>query len=165
MRNDPQAQDWTSLIEAVCTTTRPALDDMINCTIDVLKALGPTQLFGGVLTNHLWDEYCWQLQEGPFDDNFGFGSLSDNFDQTVRACIRTEIDKHSCSMQQYISIFAQRAILDDDGFDPSVVAIDTITDWLKEEVDYAASRRDLSLLGPYRLTSELNMNVLNQYLS
>ena len=61
--------------------------------IDDLRSQSANDTFGEVAARHLWDEYCWSLQEGPFDDDMGWdglrlGSLSGAFEDVVRASIQ-----------------------------------------------------------------------------
>ena len=113
-------------------------------------------LFGDVAARHMWDEYCWSLQEGPFDYDMGWddvqlGSLSGAFDGMVRAVIEAEIDKLPRHAQVFLSAKAFDEDVDTDEEEAlGSIWIDGIVSLVLEQVDGRASRRNLDLIGPER---------------
>ena len=59
----------------------------------------------------MWDEYCWSLQDGPFDDELSLcdvplGSLLGAFDGIVRGSIQSEVEKLPKHAQIFLSALA-----------------------------------------------------------
>ncbi len=66
--------DYDRFVNAARAAAVPELENLVRAVITELRAMDAVGLFGDVAARHLWDEYCWQLQEGPYDDDdFGFG--------------------------------------------------------------------------------------------
>ncbi len=137
------------LRDAADAIARPALDAMVQSVIKALQSMDAVGMFADVRPRHLWDEYCWQLQAGPFDnDDFGFGSTSYNFDEVLQTCINAEINKQPRAMHLCMGIFVQHESLDDEDFEP--LSVHAVSNWMNERVNEIASARDLCLIGPDR---------------
>jgi len=137
---------------------------IVRAVIEDMRGRPAQGTFGEVAARHMWDEYCWALQEGPFDDDEGWddvrlGSLSGAFDEMVRILIEVEIDRLPHHAQVFLS---SKAIYDD--FDMEEDALGTV--WMPgmvalvlEELNSKASGRNLYLIGPDRadaITSEFD---------
>lgn len=124
--------------------------------IDDLRSQSANDTFGDVAARHLWDEYCWSLQEGLFDDDMGWddvrlGSLSGAFEDVVRVSIQTEVGKLPGHALVFLS--AQAFEEDDDSDEDESLGriwIDGIVSLVLDEVNSRASRRTLDLIGPHR---------------
>lgn len=135
---------------------RAEVDRIAGAVVDDLRARPANDTFGDVATRHLWDEYCWSLQEGPFDDDMGWddvrlGSLSGAFEDVVRASIQTEVEKLPRHALVFLS--AQAFEEDDDSDEEESLGsiwIDGIVSLVLDELNSRASRRTLDLIGPHR---------------
>lgn len=58
--------DYKRFVAAACALAEPELEKLVQTTIASLRDMDAVGLFGDVVARHLWDEYCWQLQEGPY---------------------------------------------------------------------------------------------------
>ncbi len=124
--------------------------------IDDLRSQPANGTFGDVAARHLWDEYCWSLQEGPFDHDMGWddvrlGSLSGAFDDVVRAWIQTEVEK----LPKHTLVFLSALAFEEDDNseeeeDLGNIWVDGIVSLVLHEVDSRASSRKLDLIGPDR---------------
>ncbi len=121
--------------------------------IEDLRSTPANGSFGDVAARHLWDEYCWALQEGPFDDDMvlgdtNLGSFSNAFDEVTRACAQAEVEKLAKHAQVLLSAlaFEEDPNLDDETL--GSVWIEGVVELIMEEVNSRASRRSLALIGP-----------------
>ncbi len=135
---------------------RAEVAQIAGAVIDDLRAQPANETFGDVAARHLWDEYCWSLQQGPFDDDIGWddvrlGSLSGAFDNVVHASIQNEVEKLPWHALVFLSAqaFEEDADSDEEGSLGSIW-IDGIVSLVLEEVNTLASRRTLDLIGPHR---------------
>lgn len=135
---------------------RAEIARIVAAVIDDLRSRPANGTFGDVAARHLWDEYCWSLQEGPFDDDMGWddvrlGSLSSAFDDVVRATIQTEVEKLPRHALVFLSAQAFEEDADsDDEESLGSIWIDGIVSLVLDEVNSSASRRTLDLIGPHR---------------
>ncbi len=128
---------------------------IVRAVIEDMRDRPAQGTFGEVAARHMWDEYCWALQEGPFDDDEGWddvrlGSLSGAFDEMVRILIEVEIDR----LPHHAQVFLSSKAIDDD-FDMEEDALGTVwmhgmVDLVLEELNRQAARRSLYLIGPDR---------------
>ena len=126
--------------------------------IEHLRSSRPQGVFGEVHARHSWDEYCWALQEGPFDDDLSFslddrdvnvGSLSGAFGEILRASILAEIEKLPKHAQVMLSALAYQYDVDENEF-LGCISIDDIVRLVTETVNERASQRNLDFIGPNR---------------
>ena len=129
---------------------------IVGVVIDDLRSQSANGTFGDVAARHLWDEYCWALQEGPFDDDMGWddvrlGSLSDAYDDVVRAFIETEVEKLP---KHALVLLSAQAFEEDDESDEDEdlgnIWIDGIVSLVLDQVRTCASCQNLALIGPHR---------------
>jgi hypothetical protein len=129
---------------------------IVTSVLEDLQSRPTVGVFGDVAARHLWDEYCWALQEGPFDDDMGwddirFGSLSDGFDDLVRASIQTEVEKLPQHALVFLSLQAFEEDADSDEAESiGNIWVDGVVSLVLEEVNARASRRNLDLIGPHQ---------------
>lgn len=128
---------------------------IVRAVIEDLRGRPAQGMFGEIAARHMWDEYCWAVQEGPFDIDMGWddvrlGSLSGAFDAMLRAVIEAEIE----ALPRHAQVFlTAKAIEDDLGIDEDALGSvwrDGIVALIVEGVNSEASRRNLDLIGPHR---------------
>lgn len=144
--------DYERLVAAACAIAKPVLEKLVQTTIASLSNMDAVGLFGEVAVRHLWDEYCWQLQQGPYDDDdFGFGSTSRNFDEVLNTVITDALDELPKHTMLFLSIYT-RNDAGDANHPENIGGIsrDDITAAVLERVRHAASRRNLDFIGPAR---------------
>jgi hypothetical protein len=135
---------------------RPEIIRIVEAVIADLRSSSAVGLFGELAARHMWDEYCWTLQQGPFDDDTGWygvrlGSLSGNWDDTVRAFVSGEVEKLPKHALIFLSAhaFENGSNIDEEG-SLGGISIDGIVACVMEEINERASRRNLDLIGPNR---------------
>jgi hypothetical protein len=151
------SRDSLSRLQSAAQDFARAEIDRIECVIiEEMRSRTSIGAFGGVCARHVWDEYCWALQEGPFDvptiiDATNFGSLSDGFDDLVHALIVAEIERLSSHQQIFLSAlaFAEDADMDEED-NLGCIWVDGIVNVVAKAVNERASRRNLELIGPDR---------------
>lgn len=146
--------DYQRLIAAACFIAKPALEKLVQTTIASLRDMDAVGLFGDVAARHLWDEYCWQLQEGPYDDDdfgFGFGSTSRNFDEVLNTVITDALEELPKHILLFLSIYTRNDAGDaNDPENIGGISRDDIAAAVLERVGQAASGRNLDFIGPAR---------------
>lgn len=149
-------EGFVRLQSATTDFARAEITRIVVAAIDDLRSRPANGSFGDVAARHLWDEYCWSLQEGPFDDDIGwddvnFGSFSDAFDDLLRAVIHSEVEKLPKHTQIFLSTRAYEADVDCDEEEfLGSIWMDGIVSLVLDEVNSRASRRTLDLIGPDR---------------
>jgi hypothetical protein len=128
---------------------------IVRAVIEDLRGRPAQGMFGDVAARHMWDEYCWSLQEGPFDDDLGWdnvrlGSLSGAFEGMVRAVIEGEIEKLPRHAQVFLSAKAIEDDIDMDGDALGSIWLDEMVAVIIDGVNSEASGRSLYLIGPER---------------
>lgn len=147
---------YARLRSAADDFARAEIARLVGAVIDDLRARPANDTFGDVAARHLWDEYCWSLQEGPFDDDMSWddvrlGSLSGAFDDVLSATIQTEVEK----LPKHALIFLSARAFEEhaDSGDADVIGsiwIEGIVSLVLEEVNGRASCRKITLIGPER---------------
>lgn len=128
---------------------------IVQAVIADLRGRAAQDTFGDLAARHLWDEYCWSLQEGPFDDDMGWddvdlGSVSGAFDGLVRMVIEAEIEKLPNYLQVFLTV---KAVEESSEMDENIfgsIWMDGMVDLILEDLNSKACSRDLGLIGPYR---------------
>ena len=141
---------YDRFVHAARAAAAPEFDKLAQATIVALRGMEPVGLFGDVAARHLWDEYCWQLQEGPYDDDdVGFGSTSRNFEEVLGTVIAGALDELPAHTLLFMSIYARNDIGDaDDPDNIGSISRDAIAAAVMDGVNEAASRRNLDFIGP-----------------
>ena len=144
------SDDYDRFVDAARAAAKPELGKLVQATIAALREMDAVGMFGDVAARHLWDEYCWQLQEGPYDDDdMGFGSTSSNFEQVLDTVIAEALDALPRHALLFLSIYTR----DDIGDAPDSIGSisrDDIAAAVLERVNHTASRRNLDFIGPDR---------------
>lgn len=146
----------TVLRSAVEEFARAEIRRIADAVIDNLRSWPSTDTFGDIVARHLWDEYCWSLQEGPFDENISsgdvyLGSMSGAFDHVVYAIIRSELDNLPKHSLVFLSMHGIGEYADSDvEITLASIQIDKITTLVINELNISASHRNLDLIGPHR---------------
>lgn len=113
-------------------------------------------VFGDVAARHLWDAFCWCLQEGPYDDDMGWdevnlGSPADAFEETIGAIILGEIETLPRHVQVMLSAMAYEDADDEETGSVGNIWMDGMVGLVMDRVNEAASRQSgLDLIGPGR---------------
>lgn len=144
--------DYERFIHAAHAVAAPELEKLAQIAIASLRNMDAVGMFGEIAARHLWDEYCWQLQEGPYDEDFhGFGSISANFEEVLYTEIAGSLDQLPKHTLLFLSIHTR----DDAGdeCDPNSIGCisrDNITAAVLQRINQVASRRNLDFIGPHR---------------
>jgi hypothetical protein len=154
------ASEVERLPTAARTFVHAELRRLADAVIDRLRDEPATGIFCDVAARHLWDEFCWALQEGPFDLELGtedprgglsysFGTISDAADDTVSGYVLVEAEKLSLPLLELLTAYA----LDQDDSTaffggPGGVWIDGVVKLAMNEIEERAAARRLDLIGP-----------------
>lgn len=76
---------------------KPEVEHAARAVIADLTKRPALGAFGDIAARHLWDEYCWNHQEGPFGDDLGWdgvslGSIAAAFEDLVLTAAMAELD-------------------------------------------------------------------------
>lgn len=152
----PNPDGASQLQQAAIEFSQAEISRISDDVINDLRSLSSNDTFADVAARHLWDEYCWSIQEGPFDDELGcgalqLGSLSGAFDDVIRGSILHEVEKLPRHTQILLSARAYEVACEaDDDWTPGAIWIDGIEELVFSEVNTRASRRNVALIGPNR---------------
>jgi hypothetical protein len=148
------AVGFSRLLAAVEDAARPEIVALADAVITDLRTAPPVSLFDEVAARHIWDEYCWILQEGPFDedeyvDDRSLGSVSGAGEDLVRSYVDAQVEKLPKHTRVFLSLFA----LERSGKAGDVGVLgrlwsDGMADLVMEEINERAARRMLDLIGP-----------------
>jgi hypothetical protein len=131
-------------VEAAEMFVRAEVRRLAKTTIDDLRSRPAMGYFGDIAPQHFWDEYCWNLQEGPFDD--------EDWDDLVLASLHVDAAKllpHTLRLLSAMAIENEPESCLINGNDG--VWMDGIASLALEDVKDCASKRDLGLIGPNRI--------------
>jgi hypothetical protein len=135
---------------------RAEIERIERVVIEELRSRPAVGLFDEVHARHSWDEYCWALQQGPFDDtiilaDMGLGSISGAFDSFLNAFILAEVEKLPKHALTFLSALAVEEDVDSDEKEClGCIWTDGIVKLVTEAVNEHGSRRKLDLIGPDR---------------
>lgn len=117
---------------------------IVQAVIEKFRSCPAVGVFEAVHARHLWDEYCWARQEGPFP-------ISRAFDGLLLAHIQAEVEKLPKHAQVFLSALAveEDPDTDDEEF-LGCIWVDGITKLVTEAVNEHAGQRSLYLIGPDR---------------
>lgn len=142
-----------SAIEAFAELEIVRLADLV---IDNLRERPAIGIFSEIAARHMWDEYCWEIQEGPFDVDFGWdgmslGTVSSNWGSTIRCVVGEAVER----LPKYAQVFISAHVLEqesDDERDQFIgsIWIEGIVNAVMDEISSRASERFLDLIGPHR---------------
>jgi hypothetical protein len=126
--------------------------------IDQMRAIPPSGVFDDLGARHVWDEYCWAIQEGPYDNEIGcddvnLGSLSDAFDETLRALLTADLENLPKHTMTFLSALAQDEYFNfNEEYLFGSVYVDAVCEMITNLInERAASRQYLDLIGPNRV--------------
>jgi hypothetical protein len=134
------------LQEVVATSGLVEMNKLVHGTIETLKERSPYGMFDDVLIRHLWDEFCWNYQEGP-------GLFNDEFEDVVMAFIDTALVKAGTHALVCMTAYSQDQLdssFSDDEREPGTIDKESISRACLEKIKVAAGIRNLDLLGPER---------------
>jgi hypothetical protein len=140
------------LRSAALDFAREEVKKIAQLVIDHMRSQSPVGIFDDLAARHMWDEYCWAVQEGPFDDDFGFGSVSDAWENLFRDTVQSELQKLPKHVMIFLSALAFEEDVDGDAEEfLGYICIDGVSKIIMQLVDErASSRRNLELIGPNR---------------
>jgi hypothetical protein len=153
-----------TLLAAIRVFSREEVRRIGNSVIARLQDITPSELFGDIRARSVWDEYCWNMQEGPFDaDEWSgvvrFGSVSQRLEDMVADAAEAEVAQLQPRTLDLINIglgsiprpaqmlpenWEDDDILDDDP--PSALLLAEVIDWIQG----SAAQEDLRVIGPDR---------------
>lgn len=155
-KEEASLDDFEWLRSAAGDFARGEIARIMQVVVEELRSCPAEDVFGDVGARHLWDEYCWALQEGPFDidmvlDNTSLGSLSAGFDAILRSHVLAQVEKLPKYAQVFLSEFAfEEDINSDDEKLLGCISIDLIVNAVIEAVNERACGQNLDLIGPHR---------------
>ena len=140
--DDPRTVATARLQSVAKDFAGPEIKRVAERVISFLRSSSPVEMFGDVAARHMWDEYSYDTQEGPFVDGW---------EETVREMVVAELD----ALPKYV-LFALSAYASADGLDDGEcksfchIAIDEIARDVMEVINMRASERHIDLIGPHR---------------
>ncbi len=139
------------LLSAANDVAKVQVEAIKQAVIAEMSKLDATGLMGDLASRHLWDDYCWHIQEGPYDnDDIGFGSTASNFQITAETFIETELEKIAPSILQLLSVYICDVEGMCEGCEAGGYSLEELTAFILQRLNETASRRNLGLIGPDR---------------
>lgn len=140
--DDDNGDCMERLLDAIFVAAQAEIEKVVQLVIDQLRDTAATGIWDEITPRHLWDEYCWQLQYVSADP------ISQEFDRTVQALIRSEIEALSMHSQVFLTAYACRCAANVAGAEVGVVDVEAIITLILKDIDGKAARRgDLNLIG------------------
>ncbi len=140
------------LVNAACAAAALEVDKLVRGVISALREMDAIGMFDDVAARHLWDEYCWQIQEGTHGDgDIGFGCVRENYEKVLNGVVADAVNALPKHALLFLSIKVRRDL--DDVEDSDIVggiSHDAIASVVRESVNELASRRNLDVIGPSR---------------
>lgn len=152
-RNDA----FDELVQAACGFARREIDRLADVVIDALRNLPPTGIFGDNLApRHMWDEYCWDCQEGSFvvdlaTDDWRAGTVSGKWETTIWTLVHGQVESLDRQIRVLLSaaVFEHKKEEEDDEWD-GTIDIDLITSAVVEDIEDKVSSQNIDVIGPHR---------------
>lgn len=142
---DDEAWDrYTNLLSAVIDAARLDVEKVTVAVIDALRAANAIGVVGGIIPRHLWDEYCWLLQEESMY------SLNEKFGETIRAYIEAEVENLPKHTKIFLTAYAYDYGPGNWDSEPGRTNIQAVIELIEERVQERTARRYLDLIGPDR---------------
>ncbi len=142
----------TSAASDFASFEKVRIADAVIADLQSRPAIG---IFDEIEARHMWDEYCWSLQEGPFDNNefvgtMSVGTVSGNWKQTVESLVSGEVHK----LPEYALVFLSAQAFKEDGNSDDAESVGNIwpggvTDTIMAVIRNRALLRNLDLIGPH----------------
>jgi hypothetical protein len=152
-------QRFEDLKSAALDLAKPVVARIADAVVSDFKDRAAVGTFGDLSARHLWDEYSWNRQEGPFDIDMGWDDVSlcspsSAFEDLVLVVALAELEKQPKHMQVFLSVLAFESNFDfsdsDEGASLGTIWLDGIAKLVVDQVNERASQRSLDLIGPYR---------------
>lgn len=138
-------------LSAAESVAKSHVEQITQSVVASMCDLDATEIFDNVASRHCWDDYCWQLQNGPYDnDNIGFGSTEQNFRAIAETFIQAELEKISPATLLLLSVYICEREGLCDGCEAASYSLEELTSFILQRVDAIASSRTLDLIGPNR---------------
>lgn len=143
-------EDWQVVLEntheAVLAYARSEVEGLARRVIHRLQRIGATGIYGDDFAyKSLWDEWCHEVQEGPYD------LLDSAWELTLNPILEDVINRVPRHVAVLLSVYAIWELRDDD--DPMMTGsfwIDGICQVLRVQLNEVAGQRRLDHLGPWR---------------
>lgn len=146
----------SALLSATDALAKAEVNRITEVVIAEMRRRPAHGVFGDVAARHLWDAFCWSLQEGPYDEDMGWdnvdiGSPADAFEEMIEATIVDEIEKLPRHLHIILSAKAYEDAHDEDTEAVGTIWMDGMVGLVMDQINEAASRQSgLDLIGPGR---------------
>ena len=148
--------DMGNLFSAAREFALAEIASITKAVIASLEAQPAIGMFDDVAPRHMWDEYRWSLQDGPYDDDMvlagrNLGSVSGAWDDTVRGYAEGEVKKLPHHELIFLSVHAFAEDVSESKRVPGAsIWVDGIVDLVMDEIKEFATKGNLDLIGPDR---------------
>lgn len=117
---------------------------LVQSVVAELRTEAPYDLFADVLVRHLWDEFCWCQQEGPF---------MDNLESVIKSRITSALNKIDDQSLVCLTAFSQDEfgeVGEDGELEVGVICANDIEDFAYQRIQEEAQRPEVNILGHNR---------------